>query len=147
MRSFLLVFAKRSYAIYNVLMIHNQLKKIDAKEIELPETLFIRNIENRVFQSIVLRCLANIDGIAALEGNILDNLLGKGISVEQDEKTHSVSIKVDVNIAYGINIPKKAEELQQKIAEEISALTGLHVSSIHLVFKNLISKTADAHNK
>ena len=37
-------------------------KKVDTKEFELPETVFIRDIENKVFQSIVLQCLAQIDG-------------------------------------------------------------------------------------
>ena len=38
-------------------------KKVDTKEFEIPETLFIRDIEDKVFQSIVLQCLAQIDGI------------------------------------------------------------------------------------
>lgn len=40
---------------------------------------------------------------------------------------------------YGTSIPGKAEEIQTKIAEEITKLTGLHVASVHVVFKNVIS--------
>lgn len=120
-------------------------KKVDTKEFELPETVFVRDIENRVFQSIVLQCLSQIPGISLVEGNFIDHLLGrsaegvKGIYAEQDEKNHSISIKVEVNIQYGISIPEKAEEIQTKIAEEITRLTGLHVSTVHVVFKNVIS--------
>lgn len=120
-------------------------KKLDPKEFELPETIFIRDIENKVFQSIVLQCLSQIEGISLVEGNFIDHLLGrsaegvKGIYAEQDEKSHSVNIKVEVNLYYGISIPNKAEEMQSKIAEEITKLTGLHVSSVHVVFKNIIS--------
>lgn len=121
--------------------------KMDTKELELPETVFVRDIENRVFQSIAVQCLAQIEGVALLGGNLFDILLGrdnteglKGIHVVQDQKNHSVNLKVEVNVAYDINIPAKAEEIQIKIAKDISRLTGLHVGSVHVVFKNLISK-------
>ena len=120
-------------------------KKVDTKEFELPETMFIRDIENKVFQSIVLQCLAQIDGIGLVEGNFIDHLLGrgaegvKGIIAEQDDKHQSVNIKVEVNIFFGLVIPQKAEEIQTKITEDITKLTGLHVSSVHVVFKNVIS--------
>ena len=69
----------------------------------------------------------------------------KGISAEQDDKHQAVKIKVQVNIVFGTSIPQKAEEIQTKIAEEITKLTGLHVSSVHVVFKNALS--VDQANK
>lgn len=119
-------------------------KKLDTKEFELPETLFVRDIENRVFQGIVLQCLSEIEGIGLVEGNFIDNIFSRGqegiagISAEQDNKNHSVNIKVEVNVQYGVSIPEKAEEIQTKISEEITRITGLHVSSIHLIFKNIL---------
>lgn len=119
--------------------------KIDTKEFDLPDTVFIRDIENKVFQSIILQCLSEIPGISLTEGTFIDHLLGrssegvKGIYAEQDPKKHSVDIKVEVNIAYGISIPEKAEEIQSAIAEQITNLTGLHVASVHVVFKNVVS--------
>lgn len=125
---------------------NNSLKRIDTKEVELPETLYVRDIENKVFQSIVVQCLLTIEGIALVEGNLLDYFLGRepaerisGISVEQDPKTHSIQVKIEVSVAYGIVIPQKAQEIHQKVAKELSHLTGLHVSSVHVVFKNLIT--------
>lgn len=123
--------------------IHTQ--KIDTKEFELPDTLFVRDIENKVFQGIILQCLSDIEGIALVEGNFIDNILGrtahegvKGIYIDQDNKKHSVGVKIEVNICYGFSIPDKAEEIQTLCAEEITKLTGLHVSSVHVVFKNVI---------
>lgn len=114
-------------------------------ELEYPETVFVRDIENRVFQTIVLEVLSKVDGIGLLEGNLFDSLLGrnpsesvKGIYAEQDDKSHSVGIKVEVNIKYGVSIPEKAEEIQAKIAEETTKLTGLHVSYVHVVFKGIV---------
>lgn len=124
---------------------HNQLKNIDSKELDLPETVFVRDVESKVFQSIVWHCLTQIKEVEPLEGNLFDTLLGreilegvKGIHVEQDQKKHSVNIRVELNISYGISIPAKAEEIHMKILEDISKLTGLHVGSIHIIFKNLI---------
>lgn len=130
---------------------HTDLKKMDTKELELPETVFIRDIESKVFESIAIQCLSHIKGVGLLEGNFIDTLLGKeplerikGISVEQDLKNHSVTIKIELNVAYGVSIPEKAEEVQTKIAEEISRFTGIHVACVHVVFKNLISPKIEA---
>lgn len=124
---------------------------LDTKEIDIPETIYIRDIETRVFQSITIKCLSSIDGIALLEGTLMDNLLGregleriKGIYVEQDPKNRAVSIKVELNIYYGISLPEKSEEIQETIVKEITRLTGLHVSSVHVVFKNLLLERPNA---
>lgn len=124
-------------------MLDNQ--QMDAKELDFPDTVFIRDIETRVFQAIAIQCISSIKDVSLLEGTIIDNLLGregiervKGIHVEQDSKSHSVSIKVELNIAYGISIPEKSEEIQTKLVQEVVRLTGLHVSCVHIVFKHLL---------
>lgn len=121
-----------------------EIKKVDTKEFELPETHFVRDVENRVFQGIVLQCLSRIPGIAPIEGNFIDNILGrsntegsKGIVIDQDNKNHSVGVKIEVNICYGFSIPEKAEEIQVACADEITKITGLHVSYVHVVFKGI----------
>ena len=126
---------------------NNENLKFDSKEFELPETVLVRDIENRVFQGIVLQCLAKISGITLVEGNFIDNILGRdslegvrGIHVEQDGKHQCVGFRVEVNICYGVSIPEKADEIQTKVAEEVTKLTGLHVSSIHVVFKNIVQE-------
>ncbi len=119
--------------------------KFDAKEFDLPETVYVRDIENRVFQAIVLQCLAKIQNINLVEGGFIDNIFTrssvesvKGIVAEQDGKNQAVKIRVEVNIAYGVCIPTKADEIQTKVTEEVTKLTGLHVACVHVVFKGLI---------
>lgn len=119
--------------------------QMDTKEIELPETVYIRDIESRVFQTIAIQTLSKIEGVSLLEGNIIDSFLGrdgpdrvKGIFVDQDQKNRSVKLKIEVNIDYGIALPAKADEIQTKISHEVSRLTGLHVSCVHVVFRNLV---------
>lgn len=123
-------------------------KRFDSKEFEIPETLFVRDIDNRVFQNIVAQCLAKIPDVVLVEGGFIDNILGRGgvesisgVQTEQDNQNHSLRIRVEVNIGYGVSIPEKAEEIQSKVAEEVTRLTGLHVACVHVVFKDLISTT------
>lgn len=125
-------------------MIEKSNIKIDTKEFNLPETLFICDIENKVFQGIILKCLSQIDGIALTEGNFIDSLLARshgdrisGIHCEQDSKNQSINIKIEVNILYGVPISQKASEIQTKVTEEIVRLTGIHVASVHVVFKGI----------
>ncbi len=123
----------------------NSLKQFDPKEIVLPDTTMIRDIENRVFQAIVVRCLSEVKGVVPAEGSLFAALLGRegqesvrGVEVEQEDKKRSVSVRVEVNVAYGVSIPEKAEEIQTKIAQEINRLTGLRVSQVHVIFKDLM---------
>ena len=123
---------------------HETLAQLDSKEVELPDTVFAWDVETRVFQAIVIRCLGEIEGVEPVEGGLLDSLLGrdllenvKGVSVEQDPKTHSVAVRLEVKVAYGVAIPEKAEEVQAKVAQALSLLTGVQVSRVHVVFKTL----------
>ncbi len=118
--------------------------KMDTQEFEFPKTTFSRDIETKVIQLIILQALTKVKGVGALEGHVLGSFFGregervKGISVEQDSKNHSVHVKVEIKVEYGLSLPAKAEEVQVKLVEEITSLTGLHVASVHVVIKGLI---------
>lgn len=125
-----------------------ELRHFDSKEFEIPETLFVRDIENRVFQNIVAHCLSKIRDVVLVEGGFIDNIFGRsgvegvaGVQAEQDNANHSLRIRIEVNIGYGVSIPEKAEEIQTKVTEEITRLTGLHVACVHVVFKDLVTST------
>ena len=122
-----------------------EVRKLDPQEFELPETTLSRDIENQVFQGIILKILSQISGIGLLEGRFLDNLIGrvdkvKGIFIEQDEASHSVRIKIEVSVQYGVNIPQKADEIHSAVVEEITKMTGVRVSEVHVVFKELMTE-------
>ncbi len=124
----------------------NKKQEVDQKEYELPETVYVRDIEDRVFKSLALQALTKIEGVSLDGGTFLDHIFGrdkidsiKGVQVAQDSKNHSVSLKIEVKVQYGVAIPEKAEEIQNRISEEITALTGLHVNAVHVVFKNVFT--------
>jgi uncharacterized alkaline shock family protein YloU len=120
-------------------------KAVDPKEIDYPETVYIRDIENRVFQMIVLQTLAKVKSISLIEGNFFDTILKKtttdslkGIEAEQDGDSNMVNVRIEIDVEFGIPIPDKAEEIQTRVTEEITRLTGIHVSSVHVIFKNVM---------
>ena len=130
---------------------HDQFKEMDTKELDLPDTVYARDIDNSVFRAISAKVVSLVEGVAFVEGNLLDSLLGregadhvKGISIDQDQKNHSVNIKIELNVAYGISIPEKAEEIQEKVTAEVTKLTGLHVGCVHVLFRNLIPEFIEA---
>jgi len=119
--------------------------QIDTREFDLPETVYSRDIENRVFQGIIVKTLSQISGIGLLEGRFFDNLVGridriKGISTQQDPTTQSLKVRIEVSIQYGISIPEKAEEIQAAVVEDLVKMTGVRVSEVHVVFKGLTSE-------
>lgn len=129
-------------------MVNTKLK-LETKEVELAETLYVRDIDDRVFQAIVAECLTKIKGVALVENNLIDNIFSlgssetiKGIHVEQNGNSHSVNIKIEVYICYGESIPEKAEEIQNRVTEEVTQCTGLHISSLYVRFRDVITEEA-----
>jgi uncharacterized alkaline shock family protein YloU len=125
--------------------------QVDPQEFDLPETTFSRDIDNKVFQGIIVQTLSRITGIGLLEGSFLNTLMGrtdriKGISAEQDLRSKSVKIRMEIRVGYGVSIPKKAEEIQSAVVEEITKMTGVHVSEIHVVFKEILPQETSSQS-
>lgn len=126
---------------------HDQFEKMDSKELVFPDTVFVHDVDSRVFQAIAVRALSEVDGVGLIEGSLFDSLLGregheriKGIHVEQDQKNHSLSVRLEINVDYGVCLPEKAQEIQAIVAKRITEFTGLHVAAVHVVYKDLIHK-------
>ncbi len=125
--------------------------RVDVKELDLPETIFSRDIDNKVLQGIVVKSLSQISGIGMVEGSLFDSILGrmdrvKGIYIEQEPKTLAVKVRVEVSILYGVSIPEKSEEIQLAITKDITKTTGLRVSEVHVVFKELMQDRGSEKN-
>jgi uncharacterized alkaline shock family protein YloU len=109
------------------------------------ETVFLTDIETKVFQAIVFQTLQEISSIELIEGSIFDTLLGgeegermRGIHIECDEAQPTVNVKIELNILYGVCIPEKSLEIELKVKDKITQLTGFHVGLIHVTFKNVV---------
>lgn len=113
------------------------------KDPELPETIFSSDIEDKVYQGIVVNTLSSIQGIHLIEGSFFQALIGKtdkvkGIHIEQEPLQHSVKIQIEVNVQFGVSLPEKAEEIQVKVAQEVTKMTSVHVAEVHVMFRDLI---------
>lgn len=120
------------------------LSNLSQKELEFPETTYSSDIEDKVFQGIVLNALSKIEGIHLIDGSFLQSLIGKidkvkGIHIEQDPPNHSVKLEMEINVQYGVSIPDKAEEIQNIVSQEVTKMTGVHVSEVHVIFRGLVS--------
>ena len=101
------------------------------------------NISDDVIYSIVKAAITEVEGVAGLAntaGTELAELLGlktvsKGVKVQLDDD--QVVVDAIINVAYGCNIVKVAQEVQEKVTGAIQAITGfgcpavnVHVSGI-----------------
>ena len=124
-----------------VLMDH----EVEIDQIGESDVVYIQDVDNKVFQAIVVKTLMKIDGVRLLEeGSLIDDLLGresqsriKGVLIEQDLKQHSVSIKIELELAYGLSLKVMAKKVQESIVKDVQEFTGFTIASVHLVFKHL----------
>ncbi|MCR5107384.1 MAG: Asp23/Gls24 family envelope stress response protein [Lachnospiraceae bacterium] len=113
-----------------------------SKEIEKETYRTAENVEGEI--RIADEVVANIAGIAATEvegvastvGNITNGLMSKvgmrsvskGVSVEVEESV--VSVKMDLIMDYGYNIPVTCKKVQERVKNAIENMTGLEVSDV-----------------
>ena len=121
------------------------MSKIDPQEFELPETIYSRDINNKVFQGIVEKTISLIPGVSLQGETLIDQMIGRaekyrGITTIQDPDTQSIKVLIELSVKYGTNIPQKAEEIQAAVAEDLTMMTGLHVSEVHVIFKDLLKE-------
>ncbi|MBR2363879.1 MAG: Asp23/Gls24 family envelope stress response protein [Lentisphaeria bacterium] len=103
-------------------------------------------ITERAVAMIVRNSVGSIPGVARLTGNTLvDNLAelvgsksikDRSISIKMD-KEGFLNVEVAINIRYGYNLPETAEELQNTIAGDIFSYTGLTVSNVDVIVRDL----------
>lgn len=103
-------------------------------------------ITERALAMIVRNSVSSIPGVTRLTGNTLvDNLAelvgrkslkDRAISIKLDKEGH-LTVEVAINIRYGYNLPETAEDLQNTIAGDIFSYTGLTVSNVDVIVRDL----------
>lgn len=103
-------------------------------------------ITEKALGMIVRNSVCSIPGVARLTGNSLVDNLAELVG-SKSVKDRSISIKTDgeggltvevaINIRYGYNLPETAAELQHTIASDIFSYTGLAVSNVNVVVRDL----------
>ena len=102
-------------------------------------------IHESVITTIVRKVAAETEGVSRISGNsIIDNIAeivgskrmqGRSISVQMGKS--SVAVEVSVNLFFGYKLPEVAGNLQLSIEEEIKKITGLEVSNVDIVIREI----------
>lgn len=79
-----------------------------------------------------------IEGVAAMAGNITNELMSKvgvkslkkGVKVDVIEKV--VAVDLALIMEYGYNIPATSQKVQDKVKNAIENMTGLEVSDVNI---------------
>jgi len=96
------------------------------------------NIADEVVAIIAGLAATEVKGVAAMAGNITNELvaklgmknLSKGVRIEVDKD--NVTVGLAINIEYGCNIPEVARAVQERVKNAIETMTGLNVLEINL---------------
>lgn len=95
-------------------------------------------IADDVIATIAGVAATEVEGVAAMSGNITNEIVGKlgvknlskgvGIDVQEDV----VTVKLNLTMRYGYSIPKTSAEVQEKVKSAIENMTGLSVSCVDI---------------
>ena len=102
------------------------------------EDLGTVKIADDVVAMIAGLAATEVDGVAAMAGNITNDLmskmgvknLAKGVKVEVIGKT--VKADLALVVEYGYNIPVVSQKVQEKVKSTIENMTGLEVSDVDI---------------
>ncbi|MBM7617978.1 putative alkaline shock family protein YloU [Weissella uvarum] len=99
----------------------------------------------RVLDIIAALATQEVEGVASLRGSLSDRaqevfgrqVRGKGVELVQSE--NGLIIDVYVYLNYGVNVPKLAAEIQERVTLQIAAMTELAVSEVNVHVEGMIS--------
>ena len=112
-----------------------------AKNIQLSqedETFGTVKIADDVVAMIAALAATEVDGVAAMNGNVAKELLSKvgvkGLAkgVKVDILNKKVKVALAIVMEYGFNIPTTCQGVQSKVKNAIENMTGLEVTDVNI---------------
>ncbi len=97
-------------------------------------------ISSDVIATIVALATTEIEGIASLQGDITNELIGKlgiknvskGVEVVFDSTGEGVECKIAAVIKYGYAIPEICKTVQEKVKYAIESMVGLNCVNVNI---------------
>lgn len=97
-------------------------------------------IAGDVIATIAGLAATEIEGIASMQGNLTNELVGKlgmknltkGVTIEFDEEGASVHVALAVIMKYGYSIPKVCKAVQDRVKSAIENMAGLKVLDVNI---------------
>lgn len=107
---------------------------------ETPEFTSEVKIAGDVIATIAGLAATEIDGIASMQGNLTNEIVGKlgmknltkGVTIQFEEDGSAVSVALAVVMKYGYSIPKVCKAVQERVKTAIETMAGLKVSEINI---------------
>ena len=117
---------------------NKELQKSNAYTMEASNKIGEVKIADDVVATIAGLAATEVEGVAALTGNLTKEIVGKlgmknlskGVKIELLEK--AVSVELSITMKYGYSIPKTSAAVQEKVKTAIENMTGLSVSDINI---------------
>ena len=107
---------------------------------EIAENNGVVKISDDVISTITVATLLKVPGVHSMSGSLASGIVeflgvkktgSKGIKVVTDE-SGNISLEIHVTVQYGFKIPDVAWEIQEKVKEEVEAVTGLTVVKVNV---------------
>ncbi len=106
-------------------------------------------ISSDVIATIVALAVTEVEGIAALSGNLTNEFIGKlgiknvskGVQIVFAEDKKSLSCDIDAVMKYGYSIPETSQVVQEKVKSAVESMVGVKVDSVNL---NIVGVDTDA---
>lgn len=97
-------------------------------------------IAGDVIATIAGLAATEIEGIASMQGNLTNELVGKlgmknltkGVTIEFAEEGASVHVALAVIMKYGYSIPKVCKAVQDRVKSAIENMAGLKVLDVNI---------------
>ena len=113
--------------------------KVNANE-EANEFTSEVKIAGDVIATIAGLAATEIEGIASMQGNLTNELVGKlgvknltkGVTIEFDNAGTSVHVALSVIMKYGYSIPKTCKAVQDRVKSAIENMAGLKVDDVNI---------------
>lgn len=102
------------------------------------ETFGTVKIADDVVAMIAALAATEVDGVAAMNGNVANELLSrvgvKGLAkgVRVDILNKKVKVELAITMEYGFNIPATCQSVQNKVKNAIENMTGLEVTDVNI---------------
>jgi uncharacterized alkaline shock family protein YloU len=107
------------------------------------------HIADQIVSLIASLAIVEIEGVVGTVSDFKDEMIRvvnkktkqKGISVEKDEQ-EEITVDMRVALFYGVDIVETCKTIQQEVKQEIEAMTGIKVNSVHVKVEQIKMKNA-----
>ena len=108
-------------------------------------------IHEGAIATIVRKAACAVPGVTRITGNsFVDNIAeivgSKKIqdrSIQIAMNNASVAVELSINIQYGVQLPAVAAAVQDAVSKEINAITGLNVTKVNVIVREMEDASED----